>query len=144
MPAHVGGQDGVAHQPPHRHPFCGGECGEEAQPRARQHLEGADAVVPLEEARVPAEPGGEPGLGLAEVGCGDAGVVDVVAERGEEQREAVPAAQQVPDAAGLGQSEGHLRIAGQGGGWGSSSVVCGPLRFSGARGESGDGRALPG
>ena len=75
---------------------------------AREQLEGADAVVLLEQARIAAEPRGEARLGLVEVRGGDARVLVVVAEGGEQQRQALVGTQVRPKAPFLTQHVGHL------------------------------------
>ena len=83
--------------------------GQKTDALAREQLEAADAVVLLEEARVAGEPAGEARLGLVEVGGGDARVLEVVAEGGEEEREALVGREARPEAAVPGEAVGHLR-----------------------------------
>ena len=86
----------------------GWQVAKEADVLACEQLEGADTVVLLEQARIATEPRGEARLGLVEVRGGDARVLVVVAEGGEQQRQALVGSQWLPKATFFSQHVGHL------------------------------------
>ncbi len=86
------------------------EVGEEIQLGGGEELEGADAVMLLEEAGVVLVQCGHVGAGLEEEAGGDTEVLDVVAEDREKEGKTLLAAELVEEAALAGEAKNVLPI----------------------------------